>query len=336
MDKKILESIKSILSTNKKIILIPHSSPDADALGSCLALFHFFKNDHSVSIISPNEFTEILNFLPGSENIIVYESQKEKSDVLFDEAEIIFTLDFNSLGRAKNVSYKISKSSAKVVMIDHHENPDDYADFMISNSKMSSTSEMIYDFIDYIDSNKIDNNIATCLYTGIVADTGSFRFPSTTSRSLLVGSKLIDYGVDVTHIFEKLHNNFQFDRLRLLGTTINNFKRVDDSPVLYTLITDEDQKSSNFKKGDSEGFVNFGLSVEGILCSVLFLEKKEDELIKISFRSKGDFKVNIFASRYFNGGGHIHAAGGISKLNLIDTEKKFISDIKQYLKEYYD
>ena len=336
MDKKILESIKSILSTNKKIILIPHSSPDADALGSCLALFHFFKNDHSVSIISPNEFTEILNFLPGSENVIVYESQKEKSDVLFDEAEIIFTLDFNSLGRAKNVSYKISKSSAKVIMIDHHENPDDYADFMISNSKMSSTSEMIYDFIDYIDSNKIDNNIATCLYTGIVADTGSFRFPSTTSRTLLVGSKLIDYGVDVTHIFEKLHNNFQFDRLRLLGTTINNFKRVDDLPVLYTLITDEDQKSSNFKKGDSEGFVNFGLSVEGILCSVLFIEKKEDELIKISFRSKGDFKVNIFASRYFNGGGHIHAAGGISKLSLIDTEKKFISDIKQYLKEYYD
>ena len=336
MDKKILESIKSILSTNKKIILIPHSSPDADALGSCLALFHFLKNDHSVSIISPNEFTEILKFLPGSENVIVYESQKDKSDVLFDEAEIIFTLDFNSLGRAKNVSYKISKSSAKVIMIDHHENPDDYADYMISNSIMSSTCEMVYDFIYYIDSNKMDNNIATCLYTGIVADTGSFRFPSTTSRTLLVGSKLIDYGVDVTQIFEKLHNNFQFDRLKLLGITINNFKRVDDLPVLYTLITDEDQKSSNFKKGDSEGFVNFGLSVEGILCSVLFIEKNEDDLIKISFRSKGDFKVNIFASRYFNGGGHIHAAGGISKLSLIDTEKKFISDIKQYLKEYYD
>ena len=336
MDNKIHESIKSILSTKKKIILIPHSSPDADALGSCLALFHFFKNDHDVSVISPNEFTEILNFLPGSENVIVYEFQKEKSDVLFDEAEIIFTLDFNTLGRAKNVSYKISKSSAKIIMIDHHENPDDYADFMISNSKMSSTSEMIYDFISYIDSNKIDNNIATCLYTGIVADTGSYRFPSTTSRTLLVGSKLIDYGVDVTQIFESLHNNFQFDRLKLLGITINNFKKVEDLPVLYSLITDEDQKSSNFKKGDSEGFVNFGLSVEGILCSVLFLENKEDELIKISFRSKGDFKVNIFASRYFNGGGHIHAAGGISKLNLIDTEKKFISDIKQYLKEYYD
>ena len=153
-------------------------------------------------------------------------------------------------------------------MIDHHENPDDYADFMISNSKMSSTCEMVYDFIYYIDSNKIDNNIATCLYTGIVADTGSFRFPSTTSRTLLVGSKLIDYGVDVTQIFEILNNNFQFDRLKLIGITINNFKRVDNLPVLYTLITDEDQLSSNYRKGDTEGIVNYALRVEGILCSV--------------------------------------------------------------------
>ncbi len=117
---------------------------------------------------------------------------------------------------------------------------------------------------------------------------------------------------------------------------MNNFKKVGDLPILYTMLTDKDQKSSNFKKGDSEGFVNFGLSVEGILCSVLFIEKKEEELIKISFRSKGDFKVNIFASKYFNGGGHIYAAGGISKLSLKETEEKFIKDIRQYLKENYD
>ena len=336
MDKKILESIKSILSSKKKIILIPHSSPDADALGSCLALFHFFKDKHEVNVISPNEFTQILNFLPNSDKVLVYESDREKSDVLFQEAEIIFTLDFNSLGRAKNVSYKISKSTATIIMIDHHENPSDFETYMISNSEMSSTSEMIYDFITFLNPDKIDNDIATCLYTGIVADTGSFRFPSTTSKTLLVGSKLIDYGVDVTNIFENLHNNFQFDRLKLLGTTINNFKRVGDLPILYTMLTDKDQKSSNFKKGDSEGFVNFGLSVEGILCSVLFIEKKEEELIKISFRSKGDFKVNIFASKYFNGGGHIYAAGGISKLSLKETEEKFIKDIRQYLKENYD
>lgn len=221
-------------------------------------------------------------------------------------------------------------------MIDHHENPDKYADIMISDSKMSSTCEMVYDFICLLDKNKINNKIATCLYTGIVADTGSFRYPSTTSKTLKAGSELINYGVNVTEIFEKLHNNFQFKRLKLLGAAINNFKKIDGLPVLYTSITDDDQKINSFKKGDSEGFVNFGLSVTGILCSVLFIEKKDEGLIKISFRSKGDFKVNIFASRYFSGGGHEHASGGISKLSLIETEKKFIQDIKDHIKENYE
>jgi phosphoesterase RecJ-like protein len=195
---------------------------------------------------------------------------------------------------------------------------------------------MVFDFINAIDNKKIDTDIATCLYTGIVADTGSFRFPSTTSKTLKVGSELINYGVNITEIFEKLYNNFQYKRLRLLGSTISNFKKIDGLPVLYTLISEEDQIKNDFKKGDSEGFVNFGLSVTGILCSVLFIEKKDEGIIKISFRSKGDFKVNIFASRYFSGGGHEHASGGVSKLSLIETEEKFIVDIKQYLKENYE
>ena len=324
MNDNILKSVTKLFSEKRNIILIPHSSPDADALGSCLALYHFFKSKNEVNIISPNEYTEILNFLPGSENILNYERDKEKCENIFNKGDVIFTLDFNSLGRARNLSSLISKSSATTIMIDHHENPDNYADITISNSKMSSTCEMVYDFICSIDKSKIDNKIATCIYTGIVADTGSFRFPSTTSKTLKVGSELINHGVNVTEIFEKLHNNFQFNRLKLLGSTINNFKRIDGLPVVYTSITDNDQKVNNFKKGDSEGFVNFGLSVADILCSVLFIEKKDEGLIKISFRSKGDFKVNIFASKYFNGGGHEHASGGISKLNLKETEKKFI------------
>ena len=289
-----------------------------------------------MNIISPNEYTEILNFLPGSENILNYETDKEKCESIFNKGNVIFTLDFNSLGRARNLSSLISKSSATTIMIDHHENPDNYADITISNSKMSSTCEMVYDFICSIDKSKIDNNIATCIYTGIVADTGSFRFPSTTSKTLKVGSELINHGVNVTEIFEKLHNNFQFKRLKLLGSAINNFKKIEGLPVVYTSITDNDQKVNDFKKGDSEGFVNFGLSVADILCSVLFIEKKDEGLIKISFRSKGDFKVNIFASKFFNGGGHEHASGGISKLSLQETEKKFISDIKRYIKENYE
>jgi len=336
MNDNILNSVNELFSEKRNIILIPHSSPDADALGSCLAIYHFFNQENEVNIISPNEYTEILNFLPGSENILNYERDKEKCEKIFNKGDIIFTLDFNSLGRARNLSSLISKSSATTIMIDHHENPDNYADITISNSKMSSTCEMVYDFICSIDKSKIDNKIATCIYTGIVADTGSFRFPSTTSKTLRVGSELINHGVNVTEIFEKLHNNFQFKRLKLLGSAINNFKKIEGLPVVYTSITDKDQKVNDFKKGDSEGFVNFGLSVADILCSVLFIEKKDEGLIKISFRSKGDFKVNIFASKYFNGGGHEHASGGISKLSLKETEKKFITDITQYINQNYE
>ena len=336
MNNKILNSVNELFSEKRNIILIPHSSPDADALGSCLAIYHFFNQENEVNIISPNEYTEILNFLPGSENILNYERDKEKCENIFIKADVIFTLDFNSLSRARNLSSLISKSSARTIMIDHHENPDNYADITISNSKMSSTCEMVYDFICSIDKSKIDNKIATCIYTGIVADTGSFRFPSTTSKTLRVGSELINHGVNVTEIFEKLHNNFQFKRLKLLGSAINNFKKIEGLPVVYTSITDKDQKVNDFKKGDSEGFVNFGLSVADILCSVLFIEKKDEGLIKISFRSKGDFKVNIFASKYFNGGGHEHASGGISKLSLKETEKKFITDITQYINQNYE
>ena len=336
MNDNILKSVTKLFSEKRNIILIPHSSPDADALGSCLALYHFFKSKNEVNIISPNEYTEILNFLPGSENILNYERDKENCENIINNGNVIFTLDFNSLGRARNLSSLISKSSATTIMIDHHENPDNYADITISNSKMSSTCEMVYDFICSIDKSKIDNKIATCIYTGIVADTGSFRFPSTTSKTLKVGSELINHGVNVTEIFEKLHNNFQFKRLKLLGSAINNFKKIEGLPVVYTSITDNDQKVNDFKKGDSEGFVNFGLSVADILCSVLFIEKKDEGLIKISFRSKGDFKVNIFASKYFNGGGHEHASGGISRLSLKETEKKFIKDIKKYIKENYE
>ena len=336
MNDNILNRVTKLFSEKRNIILIPHSSPDADALGSCLALYHFFNQENEVNIISPNEYTEILNFLPGSENILNYERDKENCENIINKGNVIFTLDFNSLGRARNLSSLISKSSATTIMIDHHENPDNYADITISNSKMSSTCEMVYDFICSIDKSKIDNKIATCIYTGIVADTGSFRFPSTTSKTLKVGSELINHGVNVTEIFEKLHNNFQFKRLKLLGSAINNFKKIEGLPVVYTSITDNDQKVNDFKKGDSEGFVNFGLSVADILCSVLFIEKKDEGLIKISFRSKGDFKVNIFASKYFNGGGHEHASGGISKLSLEETVEKFISDIKKYIKENYE
>ena len=217
-------------------------------------------------------------------------------------------------------------------MIDHHESPDDFATYAYCVPSMSSTCEMIYNFLSEYDKNLIDKDIAECIYTGIVADTGSFRFPSTSSNTLKIASELIDLGVEIDQIYQNLFNNFQFSRLKLLGKTLENFKKVKNLPVMYSLLSDEDQKINNYKKGDTEGFVNFGLSIEGVLCSVLMVEKKDEGVVKLSFRSKGKISVNDFAENFFNGGGHIHAAGGVSYLSLAETEEKFLKDILTHIK----
>ena len=332
MDKSFVSNIKTHLSENKKIVVIPHLSPDADALGSCLAIYNFFRKNHEVSIISPNEYSEVLKFLPGEDVINRFDLSEENSIELINNAEIIFILDFNNLNRIRKLSPYIKESNAIKIMIDHHESPDDFAKYAYCDSSMSSTCEMVYNFLSEYDKNLIDKNIAECIYTGIVADTGSFRFPSTSSDTLRIASELLEIGVEIKSIYQNLFNNYQFSRLKLLAITLQNFKKVKDLPVMYSLLSDEDQKRNNYKKGDTEGFVNFGLSIEGIQCSVLMVEKKEEGIVKLSFRSKGEVNVNDFAANFFNGGGHIHAAGGVSHLSLAETEEKFLTDILTHLK----
>ena len=332
MDKSFVSNIRTNLSDRKKIVIIPHISPDADALGSCLAIYHFFKKNHKVDIISPNEYSDVLKFLPGENTISRFDSSQDKCVKLITNAEIIFILDFNNLNRIRKLSPYIKKSKAIKIMIDHHESPDDFATYAYCDPSMSSTCEIIYNFLSEYDKNLIDKDIAKCIYTGIVADTGSFRFPSTSSNTLKIASELIDLGVEIDHIYQNLFNNYQFSRLKLLGKTLENFKKVKDLPVMYSLLSDEDQKNNNYKKGDTEGFVNFGLSIEGILCSVIMVEKKDEGVVKLSFRSKGEISVNDFAANFFNGGGHIHAAGGISYLSLAETEEKFLKDILTHIK----
>ena len=332
MNKFFVSNIKTHLLDRKKIVVIPHLSPDADALGSCLAIYHFFKNNHEVDIISPNEYSEVLKFLPSEDEINRFDLSKDKCVKLINHAEIIFILDFNNLNRVRKLSPYIKQSKAIKIMIDHHESPDDFATYAYCVPSMSSTCEMIYNFLSEYDKNLIDKDIAECIYTGIVADTGSFRFPSTSSNTLKIASELIDLGVEIDQIYQNLFNNFQFSRLKLLGKTLENFKKVKDLPVMYSLLSDEDQKINNYKKGDTEGFVNFGLSIEGILCSVLMVEKKDEGIVKLSFRSKGEISVNDFAENFFNGGGHIHAAGGVSYLSLAETEEKFLKDILTHIK----
>ncbi|RZP05126.1 MAG: bifunctional oligoribonuclease/PAP phosphatase NrnA, partial [Flavobacteriales bacterium] len=276
MDKSFVSNIRTNLSDRKKIVIIPHISPDADALGSCLAIYHFFKKNHKVDIISPNEYSDVLKFLPGENTISRFDSSQDKCVKLITNAEIIFILDFNNLNRVRKLSPYIKKSKAIKIMIDHHESPDDFATYAYCDPSMSSTCEIIYNFLSEYDKNLIDKDIAQCIYTGIVADTGSFRFPSTSSNTLKIASELIDLGVEIDHIYQNLFNNYQFSRLKLLGKTLENFKKVKDLPVMYSLLSDEDQKNNNYKKGDTEGFVNFGLSIEGILCSVIMVEKKDE------------------------------------------------------------
>jgi len=330
MKKQLLEEFIQILNTSKKVVIIPHKNPDGDALGSTLALNFFLnKTGHQSSLISPNEYPDFLNWLPGQEGILKHTTETNKAVELIKAADLIFTLDFNSLGRVELLEPHINASSAKKIMIDHHQDPSDYADIMYSDSNIGSTCEMVYNLISQLNASQIDQKIATCLYTGIMTDSGSFRFPSTTSKTHHVIAELINKGANHSEIHQNIYDTFTFDRLRLLGTALTNLKKIKELPVVYITISQEELNKNNFKKGDTEGFVNYGLSLVGISMAVIMIENEQEQIIKMSFRSKGAFSVNDFAKTYFNGGGHHNAAGGASKLSLSETESKFINSISK-------
>ena len=330
MKKELQKEFIQILNKPKKVVIIPHKNPDGDALGSTLALNFFLnKTGHQSHVVSPNEYPDFLNWLPGQEGILKYTTETDKAVELIKAADLIFTLDFNSLGRVEMLEPHINASSAKKIMIDHHQEPSDYADIMYSDSNIGSTCEMVYNLISHLDAAQIDQKIATCLYTGIMTDTGSFRFPSTTPKTHHVIAELIDKGANHSEIHQNIYDTFTFDRLRLLGTALTNLKKIKELPVVYITISQEELNRNNFKKGDTEGFVNYGLSLVGISVAVIMIENEQEQIIKMSFRSKGAFSVNDFARTYFNGGGHHNAAGGASKLSLSETESKFINSISK-------
>jgi bifunctional oligoribonuclease and PAP phosphatase NrnA len=330
MKKELQKEFIQILNKPKKVVIIPHKNPDGDALGSTLALNFFLnKTGHQSHVVSPNEYPDFLNWLPGQEGILKHTTETDKAVELIKAADLIFTLDFNSLGRVEMLEPHINASSAKKIMIDHHQEPSDYADIMYSDSNIGSTCEMVYNLISHLDAAQIDQKIATCLYTGIMTDTGSFRFPSTTPKTHHVIAELIDKGANHSEIHQNIYDTFTFDRLRLLGTALTNLKKIKELPVVYITISQEELNRNNFKKGDTEGFVNYGLSLVGISVAVIMIENEQEQIIKMSFRSKGAFSVNDFARTYFNGGGHHNAAGGASKLSLSETESKFINSISK-------
>nr|WP_321222763.1 bifunctional oligoribonuclease/PAP phosphatase NrnA [uncultured Psychroserpens sp.] len=335
MIKEDIKSIKELLSSPKKIVLIPHKNPDGDAIGSTLGLLHYLnKYKHDAVIIAPNDYPDFLKWMPGESTVLKYDQQKDVCDKWLVSAEIIFTLDFNSLGRIGEMESVVAKTEAIKIMIDHHQQPETYAKFMYSDVFMSSTCEMVYNFIDMLDdTDKIDEAIATCLYTGIMTDTGSFRFPSTTSATHKIIGNLIEKGANNSQIHNNIMDTNSYERTQLLGRALSNLKIIPEYRTAYITLTQEELNTFNFKKGDTEGFVNYGLSLKGIIFAAIFIESQQDQIIKISLRSKGDFSVNELSRTHFQGGGHTNAAGGKSDLSMNDTIDKFISILPQYKKD---
>lgn len=333
MNEDELKAIKSLLSEPKKIVVVPHRNPDGDAIGSTLALKHYLEfYQHQVMVIAPNDYPEFLKWAPGESSILKFDTQTEISSTLITEADILFTLDFNALQRTGDDMAKVLETSDAIkIMIDHHQSPDDYPKYMYSDVSMSSTCEMVYNFIEMLgDVDKINADIATCIYLGIMTDTGSFRFRSTTSRTHEVIASLIEKGADNTAIHNQVYDTNSYNRLQLLGCALQNLKVIPELNTAYITLSQEELDTYNYKKGDTEGVVNYALSIANTVLAAIFIENTQEGIIKISLRSKGDFSVNEFSRAHFNGGGHTNAAGGRSEDTLEATVEKFITILPEY------
>lgn len=332
MRKNTISGLKSQLNTRSKVSIIGHKNPDGDALGSTLGLSLFLKElGISSQVIMPNGFPDFLKWLPSIDSVLCYDVDKKECEEILQKSDIVFTLDFNHLGRTGHLGEYLNKLDATFVMIDHHQEPSDYADFMLVDTQIASTCELVHEYIttEYSEI-KLTANVASCLYTGIMTDTGSFKFPSTTSETHRIIADLIDAGANNSRIHEDTFDNNAVSRLHLLGKGLQNLKVLEEFNTAYIYLSQEDLNSNGFKKGDTEGFVNYALSLKGIKFAVIFIEHKAEGIIKISFRSIGDFDVNSFARAHYNGGGHKNAAGGKSDLDLDSTLKEFESILKKY------
>ncbi|AWU43854.1 bifunctional oligoribonuclease/PAP phosphatase NrnA [Blattabacterium sp. (Cryptocercus kyebangensis)] len=316
----------------KKIVLLPHNNPDGDALGSSLALlFYLRKLKHDVDLISPTEYSEFFRWLPGSKDIIIF-SEKNQSLIKkkIVDSDYIFFIDFNNLSRIEILKNFFSFSKAKKILIDHHPYPF-YFDFMFSDPTVGATSILVFRFISKMNNlDKIDKEIATCLYVGMMTDTGFFRFPSVTSETHFIAGKLIEKGINVENIYNHLHERYNENRLKILSKALGKLKVIEKYRTAYTSINAYDINLYSYKKGDTEGIISYGLGIKNIVFSVFFFEEKEQYPIRISFRSRGNFDVNIFARKHFGGGGHKNAAGGILEKSLSETIEYFLKIIPNY------
>lgn len=326
-----LSSIKKLLVPENKIVIITHYNPDGDAIGSSLGLKHYLKTKGlEAEVIVPNDFPKFLKWMPEAKKITIADYKRKKAAELIEEADVIFILDFNASHRSGNmVAPWIERSKAVKVLIDHHQQPENF-DFVYSDTTIPATSQMVYHFIEAMnDENLLNKDIAECLYCGIMTDTGGFRFRSTSATTHRIIANFIENGADPAMISSNTLDTNTISRLHLLSLILSRIEIVKDGKVAILYLKRKELEEFGFEKGDTEGFVNYGLSLAGTRMSAFFMEDLYEDFIKISFRSKDDVDCNAFSRKYFNGGGHINAAGGKYFKNIYDT----IEDFKEKIEE---
>ncbi|TRX70811.1 bifunctional oligoribonuclease/PAP phosphatase NrnA [Carboxylicivirga sp. M1479] len=333
-DKSQIESFTTNINNSQKVIIVPHNNPDGDALGSSLGLCNTLKNmGKDVTVISPNEFPDFLNWMHGVEDVLIYDKNIKKAKQLINDSELVVFVDFNALSRIKLMGQVFENDTTPRIMIDHHPYPEENtAPIQISVPEASSTCELLFHVLSEAGLKPyITKEAAECIYAGIMTDTGSLNYNSSRPETYLIVAELLRMGIDKEHIHHMIFHNNSFDRMRLLGHALGEkMERIPDQNAAFIALSQEELKRFNFKPGDTEGFVNQALWIEGVNLSAMFTEKKD--IVKISFRSRGGFPANKFSETYFNGGGHFNAAGGESKLKLDETVKRF----KEVLIEFCD
>lgn len=333
MDKNEIKEIKQLLSSPKNIVIVPHRNPDGDAMGASLAMYYYLKKKgHKATVVAPNDYPSFLKWLPGSKDVFKFDMQNRQSKSAIDEATIVFLLDFNALHRVgSDMQNTLEAFDGTYIMIDHHQEPDAIAKYLYSDVSICSTCQMVYHFLEMLnDIDVVDADISTCLYTGIMTDTGSFRFPSTTSVTHRIIADLIDKGADNAKIHNNVYDASSYSKIQLLGRALSNMKVVENLKTAYISLSQDELDEFNFQKGDTEGVVNYALSLEGIIFAAIFIEDVEQKIVKISLRSKGKFSVNKFSRAHFDGGGHDNAAGGKSNESLETTISNFLKILPDY------
>jgi len=325
------QELKTLLSLPQRIMITTHYKPDGDALGSSLGLSLVLKEmGHEVLVISPSDYPGYLGWLPGASEIQVFTEQAEFCEGFIHNAHLIFCLDFNHLKRINELGEVVGRSSALKIMIDHHLDPQGFEDFQVWDTEASSTCQLVYRFLDRLNKKAyINKDVATCLYTGIMTDSGSFRFPRTSPDLHRITANLIEAGADNVAIYEKINASQSLNRVQFLGyCLLKKLVVLQEYNTAFFSITKKELDLYQIETGETDGVVNYALSLETIRLAVFFVERNEK--IKLSFRSKGSFPANELAAKYFSGGGHLNAAGGESELSMEETIKKFYSILPEY------